>query len=297
MPVFGHVGAHAGSFSSTAWPGQPTITTQFAAAMLAVMWAYNGWHGITPVAEEVRDPGRNIPIALFGGIGILILLYVSVNVAYHSVLTMEEAAQAGDELPQVMFHKMLYRYGEHVADFGVKLLAAVIMCSLFGAINSNFLNGPRVSFAMGRDKVFISQLGNVHVVYRTPAMAIATQGVMAGVLVIASGISIHFYSELGDRSIFAMLTDFVVFSSSIFYMLAVMAVFVMRKKRPNAERPYRTLGYPFVPLLYLVFYFWFMYQVYLQKSFEAWVGICLILIGLPIFWLCKRLNSSDSAEI
>lgn len=276
-------GGQLANFRTTIVPDNPTFTGQLGAVMLAVMWAYNGWHGITPVAEEVRDPQKNIPLALFGGIGILIALYVSVNIAYHGVLTMEEMKGAGEAAAQTTVSRLLLPIGSEWAHFGVAVITGVIMCSTFGAINSNMLNGPRVSFAMGRDDVFLRQLGRVHVNYRTPAIAIAVQAVMSGVLVVAAGILVEFVPGFGDRNVFAMLTDYVVFSASIFYMLAVLAVIVLRVKRPQWERSYRTLGYPLVPLIYLAFYTWFLYQVYLGNPRESQIGLILIAAGVPFY--------------
>lgn len=280
----GNAGIDTANYATTVTPAKLTLTTQFAAVMLAVMWAYNGWHGVTPVAEEVRDPARNIPIALFGGIGLLILLYVSVNIAYHGVLTMEEMSQSGQGVAQAMFHKLFSPFGDNAAQAGVAVITAVIMCSTFGAINSNMLNGPRTSFAMGRDDVFFRQLGMVHVNYRTPAIAIVVQAGMSSILVIASGILVAYFESFRDRNIFSILTDYVVFSASIFYVLAVVAVFVLRVKHPEWERPYRTLGYPVLPAMYLVFYGWFLYHIFMGNPLESLIGMGLILIGLPVYY-------------
>eukprot|EP00913_Durusdinium_trenchii_P010910 g10239.t1 len=224
------------------------LPLKFAAIMLAVMWAYNGWHGITPVAEEIRNPQKNIPFALFGGIGVLIVLYVAANFAYHGVLTMEELAGSGTQGAQRMIEK-LFTGSPDAAQFGVATISAVIMCSTFGAINSNLLNSPRITFAMGRDDVFFRQLGRVHVNYRTPTTAILVQSLMAAGLVIVSGVLVAVIDDFKQKSIFDMLTDFVIFSASIFYMLAVLAVIILRRKHPEWERPYRTWGYPLVPIL------------------------------------------------
>jgi APA family basic amino acid/polyamine antiporter len=281
----GSQGIEPVNYSSTVEPVNKHLTAQFAAALLAIMWAYNGWHGITPVAEEIRNPRRNIPLALFGGIGLLVLLYVSVNFAYHGVLTMEEVKAAGENVPQAMVRKL---FG---SELGVIMVSSVIICSMLGAINSNILNGPRVSFAMGRDDVFVRQLGRVHVNYRTPVVAILVQSVMAALLVIGSVVRVQFVQQQADETvlevlgaIFESLTSFVVFSASIFYMLTVFSVIVLRRKRPDWERSYRTLGYPVVPILYLVFYSWFLYQVYDFKRFEANVGLGLIALGVPVYY-------------
>jgi len=278
-------------YQSQIAPQQTTLATRFSAAMLAVLWAYNGWHAITPVAEEVKDPRKNIPRALFGGIAILVVLYVSVNCAFHGVLSMSEMADADrpmprrrlQEVPQRMVQKLLEPHGVDAARWGVALMSAAVMCSVFGAINSNLLNGPRVSFAMGRDEAFVRQLGRVHVVYRTPATAIAVEALMAALLVIAATVLVQTATSLQDRNIFDMLTDYTVFSASLFYMMAVLAVLVLRRKHPEWERPYKTWGYPVVPVLYLAFYSWFLYYVYLAKPFEARVGLCLVAAGLPVY--------------
>jgi APA family basic amino acid/polyamine antiporter len=293
----GGAGVDWANYATSVVPKQTTTTMQFAAAMLAVMWAYNGWHGVTPVAEEVRDPGRNIPLALFGGIGILILLYVSANCAYHGVLTMLEMSASGETAAQTMIEKLLMPRGESVARFGVAAMSAVIMCSVFGAINSNMLNGPRVSFAMGRDDVFFRGLGRVHVNYRTPAIAIFVQAVMSSLLVIASAVLVRTVPALAKTNIFGMLTDYVIFSASIFYVLAVLSVFVLRRKHPEWDRPFRTLGYPVIPIAYVSFYAWFLSRVYLDKPFEAWTGIVLISLGLPVFYGWKMWSARHPEDV
>jgi len=265
--------------------GDPlALSARFAAVMLAVMWAYNGWHGITPVAEEIREPQRNIPLALFGGIGVLIVLYVAANLAYHGVLTMDEMAQSGENTAQQMVRKLFSTGSARLVAGGVAAISAVIMCSTFGAINSNMLNGPRISFAMGRDDVFFRQLGRVHVNYRTPSIAILVQMLMAIGLVIVSGILVAAVKGFEQTSIFELLTNFVIFSASIFYMLSVLAVILLRWRHPDWERPYRTWGYPVVPVLYLLFYAWFLWQVYLGQPFESQAGLGLIALGIPVYF-------------
>lgn len=259
-------------------------STRFAAVMLAVMWAYNGWHGITPVAEEIREPQRNIPLALFGGIGVLIVLYVGANLAYHGVLTMDEMSRSGENTAQQMVGKLYSSGSGQLAAAGAAAVSAVIMCSTFGAINSNLLNAPRISFAMGRDDVFFRQLGQVHVNYRTPAVAIVVQALMSAGLVVGSGILVAAVDGFQQTTVFEMLTNFVIFSASIFYMLSVLAVILLRLRHPDWERPYRTWGYPIVPVAYLTFYVWFLWQVFWKQPFEAVSGLGLIAVGLPVYF-------------
>jgi APA family basic amino acid/polyamine antiporter len=202
---------------------------------------------------------------------------------------------------------------------GVALVTAVIMTSTFGAINSNILEGPRVSFAMGRDDVFFRALGRVHVNYRTPAIAIAVQALMATALLFGTGTYVWVNaresqetrvespeqiedsasgsgpSSLDSRpnaehlkETFTILTNLVVFSASLFYFLAVLAVIVLRRRRPDWPRPYRTHGYPLVPVLYLAFYTWFLWYVYQGEPLEANVGLALVALGLPAYYGWQR---------
>lgn len=277
------------NYATTVTPTSPSFQARFGMVLLAVMWAYNGWHGITPVAEEIRQPSRNIPLALFVGVGILITVYLLATFAYHAVLPMSDLAQAGEGASKVAAEQLL-------GTWGAFLISAVIMCSTLGTINSNLLISPRIPFAMGRDGIFFRQLGWVHANYRTPAAAIAIQAVMAAVLVIASAVLLEMGVIQRSTTIFEILTNFVVFGASIFYLLAVIAVFVLRRSHPEWSRPYRTWGYPVVPALFIVFYLWFLLQIFLGKPFEAIAGLVLILLGAPVYWFGFRNAQPESSE-
>jgi APA family basic amino acid/polyamine antiporter len=286
------------NYATTAAPRQPNLAAQIGTVLLAVMWAYNGWHGVTPLTEEVQHPQRNIPLALFVGIGILIALYVAANFAYHGVLTMEEMQEAGDHAAERMLLRLF-------GPAGQSAMSLVIMCSTFGAINTNLLQSPRITFAMGRDGAFFRQLGQVHATYRTPAVAILGTSVMSVLLVLAvavaklalSSVPVSAVSgellqkivaSLHENSMFELLTNFVIFSASLFYMLAVLAVIVLRIRFPHWERPYRTWGYPLVPLTFLAVYVWFMTQIYFSSPLESRAGLVLIALGVPAYWLYHR---------
>ncbi|MEX2285486.1 MAG: amino acid permease [Planctomycetaceae bacterium] len=280
MHLLGKATISAANFSTTVEPLQPTLAAQFAVVLLAVMWAYNGWHDVTPVAEEVRNPQRNVPLALLAGIGLLIVLYVSANVAYHAVLPMDAMKQSGDHAAEAMVSVLAGPIGGTVMSVG-------IMLSTFGAINSNMLLGPRVTFAMGRDDVFLRFLGRVHVNYRTPAIAIVVQAMMSISLFVASAFLVNWSASLRETSVFDLLTNYVTFSASLFYLLAVAAVFVLRAKHPEWERPYRTIGYPLVPAGYIAFYLWFLYYVYAGQPLEARTGLALIAAGIPVYYIYR----------
>lgn len=285
------------NYSTTVVPRQPGLAAQVGVVLLAVMWAYNGWHGVTPLAEEVSEPHRNLPLSLFFGIGILIALYLAANFAYHGVLSMSEMKAAGDHAAEEMLKKL---FGQR----GLAAMSAVIMCSTFGAINTNLLQAPRITFAMGRDNVFFRSLGSVHATFRTPAMAIVVMAAMSIALVVAVAVAKQMVTGTGpasantapqqllpliiaslrNDSIFSLLTNFVIFSASIFYVLGVLAVIVLRFRRPDVQRPYKTWGYPFVPAMFLVAYVWFMRQIYQSNPLESRTGLAFIGLGVPIFF-------------
>ena len=175
-----------------------------------------------------------------------------------------------------------------LGPLGGKLMSIGVMLSTLGAINSNLLLGPRVSFAMGRDRVFFSKLGDVHARYRTPALAIGIQALLGALLVVLSAVLVETVPYFREKSIFSILTNAIIFVSSIFYVLAVAAVIILRRKRPDLDRPYRTLGYPVVPIVYIVFYCWFLVYIFKGQPMEAMMGFALILLGVPAYLYWRR---------
>lgn len=271
-------------------PRYSTFPAKMAAIFLAVMWSYNGWDGVAPVAAEVRDPNRNIPRALFGGVGILILVYVGANVAYHGVLNMTELVETPQKTAQAMLGKQLAVFGSRWSTLAVSVLSLVIVISSFGAINSNLMQSPRVAYAMGSDGAFFRQLGQVHARYRTPTFAICTQATMASLMVIGARLSKYFVPALKNRDLFDILTDYVIFSASVFQVLSVAGVLLLRRKHPEWPRPYRTWGYPLTPLFFMGFYLWFLPTAYQLESFSAQVAITLILLGIPAYYWYSFVN-------
>jgi APA family basic amino acid/polyamine antiporter len=302
------------NYRTTVAPRQSGMAAQVGVVLLAVMWAYNGWHGITPLAEEVRQPERNLPRALFWGIGILITLYVAANFAYHGVLSMSEMKAAGDHAAEQMLKKLF-------GQTGLAAMSAVIMCSTFGAINTNLLQAPRITFAMGRDNVFFRSLGSVHATFRTPSIAIVIMAAMSMVLVLAVAVGKWLVTDvevggavvaasggidpttsqqllprviesLRSDSLFSLLTNLVIFSASIFYMLGVLAVIVLRFRQPDHPRPYKTWGYPFVPAIFSIVYVWFVMQIYQSNPLESRTGVIFIALGVPVYYAYRYSTKS-----
>jgi APA family basic amino acid/polyamine antiporter len=240
-------------------------------AMIAVMWPYDGWINIAPVAEEIREPQRNVPFALCTGMLIVIGVYVGAITSYHLVLPMEQMAQSS----AVAADTCRALFGET----GAVIAAVGVICSTFGACNANMLTGPRIYFAMARDGLLPASVRGVHARFRTPANAILLQGLWSSVLIAAA---YAWKSQPGERptAAFDTLTDLVIFGGSLFYAMAVAAVFVLRRKYPDRPRPYRAWGYPFTPLLYLLAFAAVLLSLLLTKTWqETTIGLLLIASG------------------
>jgi APA family basic amino acid/polyamine antiporter len=253
-------------------------------AAIAVLWPYDGWINIGPVAEEVKNPQRNVPIALTVGMILIIAVYVAVNAVYHLVLPMK-AVQASEAVASDVFAVLLGRIGAPLAALGV-------MCSTFGATQSNLLTGPRIYFAMARDGLLPRWLAQVHASNVTPGNAILIQGAWGSMLVVAA------YS-FTDRPIeaFDMLTDFVIFGGSVFYAMAVASVFVLRIRYPELPRPYRTWGYPWTPALYLLAFAAALLSMLLNKWQETAAGSLLILAGVAYYYWQLRYGSGQARDV
>jgi amino acid transporter len=248
-------------------------------ALLGVLWAYHGWMNVAPVAEEVRKPSRNIPLALIGGTLVVMFLYLGANLAYHLVIPRWEMAGMKDTSVATAFSVRL------LGQIGGVIMSAAVMCSVFGALNGNLLVGPRTLYAMGEDGLAPRALGAVHARYHTPALAIVVMAVWSALLVL----SVTFLTEVGvlsrGKSHFDVMTDFCMFGAVIFETLAVSTIFVFRRKLPHAERPYRCWGYPFVPALYLVLPALVLGNMFVNQQAEAAGGVAFILLGATVYWL------------
>jgi amino acid transporter len=268
------------------WPTEASelnwnLVKGFASALLGVLWAYHGWMNIAPVAEEVRRPQRNIPLALLGGVGIVMFLYLGANLAYYLTIPREEMALMKETPVVTGFAQRL------LGPIGVALASAVVMCSVFGALNGNLLVGPRLLYAMGEDGLAPRSLREVHPGYRTPALAI---WVLAGwsalqILVVAACTSMGWLDP--TKSHFDRLTDFAMFGAVIFETMAVVSIFVFRWKRPNAERPYRCLGYPVVPALYVLLPAIILANMFVSQLAEAGAGVGFIVAGVAVYYLLR----------
>lgn len=247
----------------------------FGLAMVAVFWPYDGWINITPVAEEIREPQRNVPLGLGAGMLIIMAVYVGANFGYHLMLPMEQIQTTRTVAADTM--------GALIGTWGAAIASAGVMISTFGALNSNLLSGPRIYFAMARDGLFPKAIRQVHATFRTPAYAILAQ---AGWSLAQIAIIFAFVSD--PKAMFDKLTDFVVLGGTAFYGLTVAAVFVLRWKMPDAERPYRTFGYPLTPLIYLASVAVVVGSLLISDLLQVATVGGLLLLGVGAYALFRR---------
>ena len=238
----------------------------FFAALVAALWAYDGWNNVTMVASEIKNPQRNIPLALALGTAAVVVLYLATNLAYFYVLTPAEVA-GSDRVAASMMRRV---WGE----WGAGAVSVAAMISIFAAINGSILAGARVPFAMARDGLFFPSIATVHPEYRTPANSIIALSLWSAALVLISGS----YSDL---------FNYVIFGSWILYALATASVIVLRHKRPDMVRPYRTLGYPVVPALFVLVAVALLASTLIDRPVQSIAGLGLIFAGLPFYFYWK----------
>jgi APA family basic amino acid/polyamine antiporter len=260
------------------------------AAIVAVLWAYDGWASGAAVAEEMKDPQRDVPRGLIWGVTLLTLLFLVVNVAYHYVLPAEQIAAS----PQPASDVAMALFG----DVGLGLAATLIMVACFGRINGLLLTGSRISYAMARDDRFFWEVRQLHPSFRTPYLGVLFQGLWAGVLVLlpfnsfanrAFGwhMSAPYVQQLATCIVFAMWT---------FYALTGLAVIVLRRRDPDRERPYRVPSYPAIPLLFTVASVAIVVAALIQQPVECLMGAGLLLIGIPAYGAWERARRELTGE-
>jgi APA family basic amino acid/polyamine antiporter len=249
--------ASAGSVSATSW----------LLAMVPVMFAYTGWNAASYVAEEIRDPERNVPRALAIGTSAVIAIYVFLNVLYLYVLPIGELAKVRGSVLDVIADKLL---GARAGD----IMGIVSLVSLAASISAMTIAGPRVYYAMARDGVFLASAARVHPRYRTPAMSIVAQSIWSTVLVLSGGAD--------------ALIRYTGFAVILFAGVAVTSLFVLRSREPNAPRPFKALGYPIVPGIFAVVSFLIVANALYGDPKVSGAGVLIILAGLPVYLIFAR---------
>mgnify|MGYP002368874285 CR=1 FL=1 len=262
-------------------------------ALVSVLWAYDGWVNLTPLAEEVREPEKNIPRALILGMLLLILLYVSMTIVYHMVLPMEEIAGLADPIRAGGRGVAAVFWERLIGPAGITLISLVVMASTFISLNGNALTGPRAYFAMARDGLFPDRLRRLHSRFQTPANAILAQGIWAILLSVAAGLLVLAQARgyLGGtkaKPMYDILYTFVIFGGTIFYTLAISSVFILRRTMPDLPRAYRTWAYPATPAIYVLVSGFLLINILIQSPVESLACLVVVVLGLPAYLHFQR---------
>ena len=250
---------------STSIPA-PGGITGFFAALVAALWAYDGWNNVSMVASEVQKPQRNLPLALIIGTLSVIALYLLTNLAYFYILP-AGAVSSTDRVAGEAMRRIL-------GGAGANAVSIAAMISIFAALNGSILSGSRVPFAMARDRLFFRRIGHVHPVHRTPSVSILALSAWAALLVLSGR--------------YDQLYTYVIFASVILYGMATAAVIVLRRKRPDLPRPYRTLGYPVIPIVFVLGISCLVISTLWKSPRESLMGLGLVALGLPFYFYWKR---------
>lgn len=250
----------------------------FGSATLAALWAYDGWNNLPMVAGEIKNPQKNIPLSLGLGMLVILAIYCVANVAYFYALPFSEILSSNsdafpDALPVGTKAAMTF-----LGQSGITILSAAFVFSALGAMNGSIMTGARVPYAMAKDGLFFKQLANVNDVTLVPVVSVIIQGIVSMLLALSGT--------------FDQLTNYVVFSAWIFYAMVTGVVFVLRKKRPDAPRSYKTFGYPVVPVVFIVLATLLLINTVFESPRESLIGLAFILAGVPVYYIFKKTHKA-----
>jgi len=267
----GQSALHAGDFWKPVVNGSVLslmgLITAFGTAMVGSLFASDAWNNIGFASEEVKNPRRTIALSMTYGTILVSVIYVIVNYSYIAVLPMESIQNAVEDRVGITAAEVIF------GSSAALIMAVAVMISTFGCENGMILTGARVYYAMAQDKLFFKRIGELNST-GVPANALILQGIWSALLTMSG--------TYGD------LLDYVIFASLLFYILTIIGIFVLRRKMPQIERPYKAWGYPVVPLLYVVFAGLIMIDLLIYKPTYTWPGLGLVLTGLPVYYLWKR---------
>ncbi|HZQ50715.1 MAG TPA: amino acid permease [Bryobacteraceae bacterium] len=254
---FSHLGARIVSVGGMAG---------FFAAMVSALWAYDGWNNVSMVSSEIRDPKRNLPRSLILGTSAVIATYILINIAYFYVMAPAQVAASHRVAADVMSSL----YGRAAAG----AVTVAVLISIFAALNGSILSGSRVPYAMARDGLFFRTAAKVHPQYRTPGNSMILLCLWSCIVVLSG-----WYDDL---------YNFVIFGSWILYLMTAVSVFVLRKKRPDLPRPYRVIGYPVVPVLFVAVASLLLVSTVQTRPRESLMGLGLMALGIPFYFYWKN---------
>ena len=272
------------------------IVVAYCVAQVGSLFSADAWNNITFTAGEVRNPRRNVPLSLALGTGLVMSLYVLASIAYLSVLPLAGIQHAPDDRVATAALQAIF------GNVGAAIMAVAIVISTFGCNNGLILAGARVVFAMARDGLFFRSTGRLNDRH-VPGMGLVVQGIWTALLVLprtrlrdAAGNPLLDPATGAEMygNLYSNLLDYVIFAAVTFYILTIAGIFVLRRKRPNAERPYRAIGYPVVPLLYIVAATIILLVLITYKTQTTWPGVVIMLTGVPVYFLWRKLSGATA---
>jgi APA family basic amino acid/polyamine antiporter len=273
----------------TAAGGAFGLFVAFAVAQVGSLFSADAWNNIGFTAGEVKNPKRDVALSMAFGTIIVITLYTLANVAYLMTLPLAQIQNASDDRVATAALSVIF------GDAGAAIMAVAIIISTFGCNNGLILAGARVYYAMARDGLFFRATGELNS-KRVPGRALVLQGIWIAILILLRTRRVDAASgAVSYGNLYSDLLDYVVFSVLIFYVLTIAGIFVLRKKRPQAERPYRAFGYPLVPVLYIAAAVAIMFVLLLYKTQTTWPGLVIVLLGIPVYWLWRRSGRAEPA--
>lgn len=260
----------AAGYVHRSWFDSSLIGSIFA-ALLAAFWAYEGWSATGYLGGEIKNPNRNLPLALVFGVLFVMVVYVGINFTYLYVLPMDEIIGSYHSQNTIAAVVVVKHF---LGNSGALCISLLILLTTFGCTNTTLLAPPRLYYAMAKEGMFFKSAAYIHPTYNTPSKAIAIQAVWASVLVFSGS--------------FDQLTDMLVFAAFIFYGATTLGVFILRKKMPDAHRPYKAWGYPVVPAVFIVFCAALVVITLIGRPREALIGLALMFSGCPFYWYWNR---------
>jgi APA family basic amino acid/polyamine antiporter len=260
---------------ATNWTGisGAALMGAIAAAMVGSIFSSDAWNNVTFIAGEMKNPHRNIGLSLFLGTGIVTLIYISANLMYLNVLPLNELAFPADDRVAVAAANKIF------PGIGTYVIAVLIMVSTFGCNNGLIMAGARVYYTMAKDGLFFKKAGELNAV-SVPQTALWIQAIVASI-----------WSLSGK---YGQLLDMISFVVVLFYMLTIIGIFILRKKRPDAERPYKAFGYPFLPAIYILMGAAFCTLLIIYKPEFTWPGLVIVMLGVPLYYLAISRNKSTA---
>ncbi len=276
------IGAVAFTAASGSWSNFGTHSVAkggiagFMAALVAALWAYDGWNDLNMVSEEIQKPERSIPIALVAGVGLVAILYMGMNAGIQRALPAEVIAKSA--VPAATASEAA------LGRVGISLVSIGMIISMLAGLNGTVMSGGRVPFAVARDGYFFKALGEVHPKFHTPALALVIQGAVAIVLIVVGGA-------------FAELFSLAIFAEWLFYVVAASTIFVFRRKEPDGSRPFRMIGYPFLPALFIAAAAVLLYYTFISNLRNSLGGVIAILLGIPVYlWFARHRQNTPASD-